>query len=248
MQSKILDRIKKLLSKVTAAEGSDCEAIQNEANASLQAATNLMEKHGITEADVRKAAAKEGIEIAPDAIKDTCIFTAKKIGRWDKQIAVAVARAFDGEAITYTPARNNTYGIRYQGLYFIGLEEEGPVAVQIFKYLQERLRSAAKAYKQKTFCDAIGMQSYKDGFCIALVQTGARIANERKNKNDEVPAGNMLVPINQVQEAKKHAVSMYLANRNVRYAPREKRTRDIAAESAGYTDGSRLHFGKDTIG
>ena len=246
MKSKILDRVCKLLSKVSAAKGSDCEAIQNEAQASLQAATALMEKHGITQSDVARIN-EDSVEITSDSIVERYAYKSSRVLRHDSWIAAAVGQALDCRAIRTA-----------SGIVFIGVETDCLAAGKILLHLKEKLNAAVREYKREIknpnpldppdYSDPKErVLSFKDGFCMALIDTGRDIAEERRAKQEQVPAGNALVPINQLQDAKLSAIMERMRQMNLRAAKRPDNFRNAAAEMQGYSQGSKLHFGKDTL-
>lgn len=123
MDQKILDKIRKVLALAKS-------TYQEEAQAALLKAQELMVQHGLTMAEVQQD------NIQDKQVVDTCISEKRRNTWYEKSLSAVIGENF----------RCHSYVHLGQGIYFIGLKEDVEIAREIYFYALNTMLYLANEY------------------------------------------------------------------------------------------------------
>jgi len=214
-QDRILDRIKKTLALASN------NPSQEEAQAAMLKAQELLAKHGLSMADVQSAQQVETPNVADEMAGTGTTW-------WEKELSAIIGQNF----------RCTHYFVPRVGIFFIGLEEDVAIAREIFTYAKESIRTSWKRYRrqEKRKNGLKGellkgvMNDYITGFLKGL-------ADKFKEQVDRNKWGLVLVKDDLVVQATQAKGLRIVRSKGVRSRG------DSAARQAGYREGRNFSDG-----
>jgi hypothetical protein len=122
----VIDKIRKLLALSES-------PVENEAAVAAEKARELLSKYNLGMADLSITELKKRLEVTERVVEDK-----KVLQDWVQNLLAHVSEAFDCECVL------NTKAGRKNRIIFIGSSEDSLVAVYIFQYLRQTLRTMAR--------------------------------------------------------------------------------------------------------
>jgi len=222
MDSKIIERVRKLLAMANDASS------PNEAAIAAERARKLMDKHSLTQADV------EALESGNGTFAEIRTGEARKfMAKWEQWLAVSAASLND------CIAQRPHVGGGKSKIEFCGEESDAQVAASMFDYLVstvKRLCSTYMAEQGYTRYNARVGDSYKTGAARAIKAKIEEILAERQASMADENTGTSLVVI------KQQIVAQHYNHKGYQKTAKRQHV-DAEAEHArqqGHRDGSRV--------
>ena len=220
----MIDRIRKLF-----AMSQDTSSL-NEAEIALKRCKSLMEKYGITEADLQTS--EFGTDFA---------YVGKRLDKWKSFLSVGIA-AFTNTIVTIQYVRDeNNRTTDEKGVVYKGFDADVLNAVLLSDYLEHTLERCVKAYKAETRDNSrAGATSFRNGFAVALQRRMVEMSEEMEEASPETSNGTSLVV------CKMQMVNDEFGKQKI--SRTRSRTSSYAGNSAGQRAGNNVNLNRQMTG
>lgn len=260
----VLRRVRALLARARHPGATTSIELQNEAQACLRAAQDLMAKHGLSETTIEvsgEADARE-VKVDPASFVEEEGFRRKTRTRWDEGLAYGAARAC-GCGVYYFGVEVGP-GSWMRNVIFYGLPQDVAVARELFAYLRDALSGAVKRYLQERratepWITAAGIEarSFRDGFIRAvrdaategirrLSQSHQPIQAQRREPGQATSTA-LTVATGELVRAREAALDVYQGRLGLRSRTSGRVFRDLSAYAAGTAAGARVSLDRHTL-